>query len=400
MIHITNLSGNEDLPRVLAITSHQGAIAELRLLNPLRALHRMHLITGYEVVDTNLDRLKKDSRLYHAILIQRAVPEYIYQALNIRDIPYALDIDDNILAIPAYRDDARYTGILTGLSGCTTLITPHTRLVALLEKYSGYSLMGKSVVAPNALPYYGITEETISQPKQLLWIQSDIAALTASLDEIVRAVGDFARRYSLPIVLIGKNVLEDAILPNQVIMGEIDFTANLQLLEQYPTGIGVAPLETSADEETGDFIAGKSDLKMLLFTGYGHPGVYSRSPPYEDSPFRDCGILVSNTYDDWYHALEFQYHTGWKNVFPDALRIQEERDIHRIARDNWMPAIERSRLDKPMSGWEIYEAVMKTRRRYIPVLAGYQVLVRLGVRKKDLLGIYNRFYDMCFKKYT
>lgn len=385
---MNNLADYNSLFRVLAITSHQGAIAELRLLNPLRALHRMHLITGYEVVDTNLDILKNDNRLFHTILIQRAVPEYIYQALNSQEIPYALDIDDNILAIPAYRDDARYNGILTGLSGCTTLIASHTRLVELLQKYSGYSLMGKSAIAPNALPYQGISEKFISQPKQLLWIQSDIAALTDSLNTIVKAVGDFAQKYNLPVILIGKKVLQEMNLPNQVIMGEIDFTANLQLLEQYPTSIGIAPLETSTDKETCDFIAGKSDLKMLLFTGFGHPGVYSASPPYEDSPFRDCGMLVSNTYEDWFHALEYQYHTGWKNVFPYALNIQKERDIHQIARDNWMPAIERCRLDKPMSGREIYTTVMRTRRRYMPMLKGYQVLLKLGVQKNALLNLY------------
>lgn len=379
---------NGNLLRVLAITYLPGAISELRLSNPLRALHRMHMIAGYEVIDNSLMGLKNDSRLYHAILIQRVVPKNIYQALNAQDISYALDIDDNLLANAAYRDDVVHTDLVFGLSGCTTLIAPNVRLVTLLEKYSGLSLMGKAVIAPNALPYHGITEEEISQPQQLLWIQSDIAALTDSLDTIVRAVGDFARTYDLPIVLIGRNVLKEMKLPNQIIMGEIDFTANLQLLEHYPTCIGIAPLETSADEETCDFIAGKSDLKMLLFNGYGHPGVYSNSPPYEDSPFRDCGVLVSNTYEEWYQALEFQYHTGWRNVGSDAIRIQQERDINRIARDNWLPAIEKSRLKKPLSGHEIYALIMKKKRKYIPLIAVYQLLVKMGVPKKDLLNFY------------
>lgn len=382
----------ENHPRVLAITSNMGAIAELRIKNPLRALHRLHKIAGYEVADSDLSQIKDDPREYHAIIIQRIVPEYIYKAFNEQNLPYALDVDDNLLANYSYRKEHYYLGIISGLTGCAVLITPNARLVQLLEKYSGLSLTDKAAFVPNALPYTGVGNKEITQPKQILWIQSDIAALTASSDEIIRAVSDFSIKYHLPIILIGRNVLENLSLPNQVVMGEIDFISNLQLLEYVSTSIGVAPLETSADEETLDFIAGKSDLKMLLYTGYGHPGVYSRSPPYQESPFQGCGMVVSNTYSDWYDALEYQYQTGWKRIASDAEQIQQERNIDQMALDSWVPALERCILPRPMSGEEIFRMVQRVRRRYLPFLIIYKIFLAMGVRKSDLMYLHNRVY--------
>ncbi len=140
---------------------------------------------------------------------------------------------------------------------------------------------------------------------------------------------------------------------HQVVIGEIDFESNLRLLEAAPTSIGVAPLETISDEETLDFIAGKSDLKILLFAGYGHPPVVSASPPYTESPLQDAAFVVGNSYSEWSEALEYQYREGWKAVADHARRIQNERGIDRVTRESWVPALQAVRLAEPISGIEL-----------------------------------------------
>jgi len=380
----------KDLPRVLVITSNLGTLAELRMRNPLRALHRMHMIAGFEVVDSDLHPLRSDENRYHVIIIQRAVPEYIYESLNTRGIPYALDIDDNMLATPAYQKDVVYNAIHKGLLGCQVLITPTTRLVHLLERYSGYSLSEKSRLVPNALPYPRSFHRKPAQPEQLLWIQSDISALSSSIDDIVRAIDDFSLKYDLPVILIGRNVLDRRTLSNQVEMGEIDLTALLQYLSYAPPSIGLAPLETQADEETMDFIAGKSDMKMLLFTGYGHPGIYSRSPPYEDSPLINTSMLTLNTYSAWLDALEYQYHCGWKDVSSDALHIRRDRNTEGTACKDLLPALQSCRISCPMRGKDIYDMIRKTRMKYLPLIMGYNLLIRLGFQKNDIMRMYNQ----------
>jgi hypothetical protein len=248
------------------------------------------------------------------------------------------------------------TDLLIGLSLANAVTVPNPRLIHLLEKYSGLRLRDKAFVTPNSLPFPA--EAPIAkQPSQLLWIQSDIAALAESREAVVRAVEDFSCRYNLPVLLIGRTVLDNPRFTHQKVLGHLPFDDNLSLLARASTSIGVAPLETIADEETLDFISGKSDLKLLLFAGFGHPGVYSVSPPYTDSPLCEAGILVPNTYAEWVEALEYQYREGWRHVLKHTHLIRERRSSGRVALESWVPALESCRMSKPVEGRTLQIAV-------------------------------------------
>jgi glycosyltransferase involved in cell wall biosynthesis len=356
--------------RTLAISPDDFALVELRVRNPLSALRRDHRINGFRAIDPDFEGLSNDSSLYDVILIQRTVPEYIYLALASHGIPFVLDVDDNLLARAAYRRDAPVeTSLLAGLQLATVLTAPNPRLVTLLEKYAKTPLAHKAFIAPNALPFPA-EPPLPSQPKQLLWIQSDIAAMTTSGQEVTRAVEEFSRRHRLPVVLIGLNVLDRPQFTHQRIMGQIALSENLRLLESGPTSIGIAPLETVADEETLDFVAGKSDLKMLLFDGYGHPGVYSDAPPYGDSPLRTGAQVIPNTYAGWAEALEYQYREGWRSALERSECIRAERHIDRVARESWLPALEAAGLSEPVSGADLYRVISRFLEGETPLLDG------------------------------
>jgi glycosyltransferase involved in cell wall biosynthesis len=343
-------------PRVLAICQESFALPELRVRNPLRALQRQNSIAGFKTTGITFEGLADDSSQYSVVLIQRAAPEYVFEALVNLGIPYILDVDDNLLARASYRREAATeTSLITGLRHATVVTAPTPRLVRALEKYSGLALAHKVFIVPNALPYPPEIQPP-SAPKQLLWIQSDVAALSTSRKDVAWAVENFSQRHDLPLILIGRNVLDRPRFTNQVIMGEIDLNANLQLLEFTGTSIGIAPLETAADEETLDFVAGKSDLKMLLFDGYGHPGVYSDSPPYADSPLRTGATLIPNSYSDWTYALEYQFREGWRAIGEQSKRIRLERHIDRVAVESWWPALTAALLPNTVSGRSLYEA--------------------------------------------
>lgn len=348
---------------VLAISPDPaGALGELRVNNPLRALQRQGLIAGFRCCDLSFESLKDDPTPYEAVIIQRTVPEYIYETFQNLAIPFILDVDDHLLARASYRHEPPERGIVVGLQYCSVLTTPNPRLIKLLEQYSGIPLAAKGMVTPNGLPYPASTELKPTRPSQIIWIQSDIAALASSRDAVVRAVDEFSRKHSLPIVLIGKNVVGGPTFKHAVVMGQIDFASNLQLLQFAPTSIGVAPLETAGDPETLDFIAGKSDLKILLFAGYGHPGVYSAAPPYADSPLQHQETVIGNSHKEWVDALEYQLNDGWRTMAERTHNIQQQRHIDVVARESWAPAVSAGILPKPVRGFTLYNALIGSQK--------------------------------------
>jgi glycosyltransferase involved in cell wall biosynthesis/FtsZ-binding cell division protein ZapB len=343
--------------RVLAISPDAGTLLDLRVRNPLRALHRQGLVDGMRVVGCSLHELEQDHNAYDVILTQRTLPRALYDLLDNLSLNFALEVDDNLLARASYRTEDPEFGIAYGLRRCKAVTMPNPRLVRALERYTGVPLASKAFITPNALPFpAGTADRPAEPPSQIIWIQSDIAALDRSRNAVVSAVEKFSNEHDLPVVLIGKNVLKRPQFRNQVVMGEIDFTANLQLLATAPLSLGVAPLETQADSETLDFIAGKSDLKILLFAGYGHTGVYSAAPPYTDSPLQKGLSIIDNSAADWRDALEYEFREGWKHIAAIARDIQAERNIDKIARENWAPALEAAKLSRPVTGAELFEA--------------------------------------------
>jgi glycosyltransferase involved in cell wall biosynthesis len=347
------------LGRILAISPDGWALRELRITNPLRSLQRQGYADGVVIAPISLENLRNDGRKYDIIITQRTVPEALYYILSTLSLPFVVDVDDNLLAQAAYRArEATEPGLLTALRNCAVLTVPNPRLAFALEKYSGIPLWQKAFVTPNAVPFpTDSCNRQILQPSQIMWIQSDIAALVNSRTSVVNAVEDFSTKYQLPVALIGRNVLHRPQFTHQRELGELEFGANLQMLQFAPTSIGVAPLETDADEQTLDFVAGKSDLKMVLFAGFGHPGVYSSSPPYRESPLQRHSLYtIGNSYSEWMEALEYQYREGWKTMRETTEQIQKERHIDRIARESWLPALQCCRLSKPVRGGDIYEA--------------------------------------------
>jgi glycosyltransferase involved in cell wall biosynthesis len=351
-----NRSAGQPIANVLAISQDTGALLELRVNHPLRSLQRAARLSSFVNYNLLNRDFSDDSTPVDAIVLQRSVPAFIHQALLSAGIPFLQDVDDNLLVKAAYRHDPTEPAVIEGLAGATVITTPNPRLVRLLEKYSGLTLSQRSFITPNALPFP--SEPRIPQkPSQLIWIQSDIAALSNSREAVVQAVEDFSRKYRLPLILVGRNVLNAPRFRHQVVLGHIDFAENLRLLETAPSSIGIAPLETSGDQETLDFIAGKSDLKILLFGGYGHPAVYSAAPPYTDSALQIGGSVVENTYSAWIEALEFQYQEGWRMMGEQSRLIRQERHIDKVASESWAPALESCVLEKPICPAELNEII-------------------------------------------
>ena len=87
---------------------------------------------------------------------------------------------------------------------------------------------------------------------------------------------------------------------------------------------------------------------MAEFGGFGFAGVYSANPAYRDSDLR-TGWVVENTADQWLTALQELYGGGYREEMEKGKRVREVRSIERLAKECWLPLLNRIALADPVS---------------------------------------------------
>ena len=350
------MSGRSGL-RILAVTADRRFLRQARVVLPLAALCRSGAAAGFRILCPT-DRSLSDHfplETFDAVLVQRCVPAWVTDFLHERGQPYLLDCDDLLLARPSYSrglpDAAGRKALGRSLKQCAVLSIPHRRLVAALEQRLGAPLAHKAVFTPNAIPGSpGEPEKPASRPGAILYASSDRAALAGEeAAAVTGAVADLAKAQALPVYVMGEPGREilDA-LPMARRLGNMGYWRHKAFLRELPTALAVSPLAALGDAETLAFIGCKSDVKLAEYGGTGHAGVYSLSPAYAESDLR-AGRLVENTRQAWSEALAWQLDDGYKLVREQAREIVARRHADRIAREAWLPALERVRLPRPLA---------------------------------------------------
>jgi hypothetical protein len=350
-----------DKPRVLAFADGRDSlVAACRVHAPLGALQKAGLIRDYVVTDARLTGLPRYG-LFDVVWLQRGVDTWLARALTDRlGGRFLLDVDDHLLCSPEYlqRGDLPDPAAIRAiLAACRVLTTPSRRLASLLERRSGLELASKAIVCPNAIDFGATPPRTTSRPAAILLTQGHRLALTASANEVLEAVAEFAARRGLPIWRLGASVPTlDALAAGAgataIALRPRDYLSYHRSLAGPPQLLGVAPLETRGDPVTNEFVAGKSDIKMVEFGGFGHPAVYSRAAPYVDTDLR-CGRLTDNDFTAWRTALDEAYDVGVRVLADEQRSVREQRGIGRMAREAWWPALEAARMERPVDVAEL-----------------------------------------------
>jgi len=345
---------NGSKPRILAITHDNFAIRQLRLEMPLSNLRHQGLIEGYSITDESFTHLPDDVP-FDVVWLQRIENRrLIEQVISCVGGSFMYDIDDLLIGRPSYTRMSYNpsVAIQSAIENCRVVCVTSNRLIGLLEKYTNISLKDKCVICPNGFEFSSLVRKP-QRPEGLIWTSSDFAALIASRDIVVRAISKFSEKYNLPIYCFG--YLDQDIkarLKYSVDMGLVSFWHHKALLASLPVLIGVAPLETVASKQDLDFIAGKSDLKMVEFAGFGHPSVYSLAPPYVDTDIR-AGVIVDNDQDSWADGLTRAYEDYWKRLDLEQNEIVRKRHMNEIVSNCWFKAINNVRLQHPLKGKDI-----------------------------------------------
>lgn len=345
-----------DAPRVLAIADIRSSyVAAWRVHGPLAALERDGHIASYTVTDATLVGLPQRGE-FDVVWLQRAADDTVTRRLvDVLPGDFLLDVDDHLLCRPhdiqagAFPSPAAVT---EALASCRVLTVTSTRLRDLVAARASLDLREKTVVCPNALSFDAVPPRRPERPSALLLTQGHRLALEASAEAVLTAIGEFSARHCFPICYFGRPLeglspSAARILGGLVPAGELPLERYHRLLAALPSLLAVAPLETRGDPAGVEFAAGKSDVKMLEYGGFGHPGVYSDAPPYAESDLR-CGRLATNTYEAWTEALNEIRDEGWRAAAAERAAVRRRRDIRTVAVENWAGAVEAARLERPV----------------------------------------------------
>ena len=332
------------------------ALRCLRVEAILMSLYETGVLNGFGILSGGNIKLVGETEFFDVVCVQREGTNHGKLRELIFKDRFVLDIDDLLFAKASYRlqgfdrwIDTHYDETLELVKHCSILSVTSSRLAELLESVLQCDCVSKCRTTPNGLLFPRSLPNLGSGTAQaMVWTSSDFAALDQSKEVVLEACASFCRDKNLPVYLFGqfsKELLKE--FSSIRAFGMIDFYHHKQILDRFGGRVfGVAPLETNADQSTLDFIAGKSDLKMVEYGGYGIETVYSASPPYLETDLMNRHI-VSNTYDEWRIALQSAYE---RPVIPrnTVREIREKRDISRISLECWLPLLVEARREKPL----------------------------------------------------
>ena len=342
-------------PKVPCVTSDRAFLRGMRLEMPLLNLKKQGLIDYYFITNHTLFDVPEDF-CFDVVWLQRiSDPKLINHLAQRIDNNYLYDLDDFLIGSPSYippADMLHKEVIQQALQNCRVLALTSARLLKLLQAVISTPISEKTVICPNAYEFSSeIRSPTV--PKGIILTQSDRLALTTSREPVLTAVADFSNKHELPMYCFGTPIGDQRLGTERLIsFGNVSFWHYHTILAALPPMIGIAPLETNADQDTLDFINGKSDVKMLEYGGFGHPSVYSNAPPYVDTDL-EAGIVVENTYEAWSEGLEAMYRDKWKKLSVEQEHVTSSRNMDKIATEYWYEAIDRARLPRPMTGRDI-----------------------------------------------
>lgn len=361
----------------------------LRVETILYSLFKSGKIEGFGILSGNQVTIVGEIHEFDVVCFQREGSNNQILRDKIFEDKFLVDIDDLLFANASHRGegylrwrDLHFNETKELIEKCTLLSVTSDRLSSLISEYTGVECKKKSRVTPNCLVYpKSLNNSTVGNVEALIWTSSDFAALTQSKEEVTEACVSFCRDKKIPLFLFGEfsSDLADN-FPKIRNFGMTNFLMHKQMLEEFSgKAIAVAPLETNANKETIDFIAGKSDLKMVEYGGFGIEAIYSKSPPYYESDLVNR-YLAGNNFDEWRASLDLAYESPCIPM-SKILEIREKRDASFISMQAWFPLFLECRRKKPIPLSEI-ESLLIFKSQKPLVKKAWSKIVPKIIRKK------------------
>ncbi|WER45181.1 glycosyltransferase family 1 protein [Cupriavidus sp. WKF15] len=306
--------------KVLALqrVSHVAADAlslsvEARMTETLDFLSDKGMLT-FAAIAENHERV--DSALEWAdalTLSKHSSPAAVAVARRARErgVRIVYDVDDWIFSFPSYSNATKVAKQLDGIRELMSLADVVTVANQNLLDHIG-EYCARPILMPNGMyvekyiaeNHAGAVREL--QPPRIVFTNADLIKVNNSKAVLLRVLQDFFHQH--PDYLLdfyGDPFPEIFSLPFLHYTSRKQYPDYVQALIAGGYVFSITPLGGAEDPDSLFFNSCKNPFKYLNYGTARVPGIYSRSPIYEDCvKDGETGLLVDNTYESWLDAME------------------------------------------------------------------------------------------------
>jgi glycosyltransferase involved in cell wall biosynthesis len=274
----------------------------------LKFMDRHDMIEWEQIVESEITvrHLKQfDIVLFNKHSSNRALT--IMRMANDLGLKTVYDLDDWIIDLPMYSVTDLNDDLLENITRLIREASVVTVSNEVLQKKLQHIRPTVSVVS-NGFDHEAIPLQSWQEasPPKILFSNTDGIKLVNFKKAFFHVLGDFSARHpEVTIDFWGDNFHGMECIPKLVPRGFLENTQYKRAIRDAGYLFAIVPLGGREDSETLFFNSCKSCIKYIDYGSLGIPGIYSRSPVYEQAvTHMKTGYLVENTQPEWETAME------------------------------------------------------------------------------------------------
>ncbi|MGQ7939361.1 glycosyltransferase family 1 protein [Paraburkholderia sp. D1E] len=249
-----------------------------------------------------------------------------------RGLRVIYDVDDWIFSFPSYSNAkkmSRQLDAIQALIGIADVVTvANKNLYASIKEYCERPvLLPNGMYVEKYIPEKRGWENAESDPPRIVFTNADLIKVHNSKEVLLRVLQDFFHLHpEYTLDFYGDPFPEIFSLPFLHYTSRKQYADYVQSLIAGNYAFSITPLGGGEDPESLFFNSCKNPFKYLNYGTARVPGIYSRSPIYEDCiEHEQTGLLVDNTYEDWLAAMELMAADA---QLRRSIRDQAYQDVH------------------------------------------------------------------------
>jgi glycosyltransferase involved in cell wall biosynthesis len=274
----------------------------------LKFMDRHDMIEWEQIVESEIT--VKHLRQFDVVLFNKHSSNRaltIMRMANDLGLKTVYDLDDWIIDLPMYSVTDLNDDLLENITRLIREASVVTVSNEVLQRKLQHIRPSVSVVS-NGFDHEAIPSQPWQEasPPKILFSNTDGIKLVKFKEQFFHVLGEFSRRHpEVSIDFWGDYFHGMESIPKLVPKGFLENSQYKQAIRDAGYLFAIVPLGGKEDADTLFFNSCKSCIKYIDYGSLGIPGIYSRSPVYEEAVSHlKTGYLVENNAEEWGRGME------------------------------------------------------------------------------------------------